>query len=333
MSWKILVTARTINEVGRDAVALLQKAGCEVMIAPKLGPLKSEDLLPQLQGKDAALISPDQFNAEVLASPAAANLKIISRWGVGYDSIDIAAATKQGIVVAYTPGFLNETVADYTFALLLTLARRVHEAHQMMERGEWKLLWGGDVFGKTLGIVGCGRIGQAVAKRAAGFNLRLLGYDVAPNPDAEKLGIQFVSFDELLAKSDFVSLHCALTPQNQGLFDEKAFRKMKRDALLINTARGALVNEPALVQALREKLIGGAALDVFAKEPLPADHSLKNIPNLLLSPHMAPCGRETGQRVSMAAAQAIVDAMHGRKPQMVVDPMIFQAPNLRIKLA
>jgi phosphoglycerate dehydrogenase-like enzyme len=333
MSWKILVTARTISEVGREAVDFLRQAGCEVVIPQKLGPLRAEELTAQLAGFDAALVSPDQFTAEVLASPALSQLKIISRWGVGYDSIDVAAATRLGIVVAYTPGFLNETVADYTFALLLSLARRVHDAHAMMSGGTWKLLWGVDVFGKTVGLIGCGRIGQAVARRAAGFNLRLLAYDVAPNPAAEKIGVRFVPLDELLGRSDFVSLHCALTPENHGFFNEAIFRKMKPGALLVNTARGALINEGDLARALVEGRLGGAALDVFTQEPLPAVHPLRGVPNLLLSPHQAPCARETGQRVSMAAARAIVDLMQGRRPELVVDRAVFDSPALRARLS
>jgi phosphoglycerate dehydrogenase-like enzyme len=332
MAWKIFVTARTIREVGKGAVELLRGAGCELIIPEKLGPLKADDLRPQLKGMDAALISPDQFNAEVLGSPEAAQLKIISRWGVGYDSIDVPAATKQGIVVAYTPGLLNDTVADYTFALLFAIARRVHEADAAMHRGEWKLLWGNDIFGKTLGIIGCGRIGQAVARRGTGFNFRLLGHDVFASPDAEKLGIKFVGLDELLEQSDFVSLHCALTPENRGLIGEAQLRKMKRTAYLINTARGALVNEPALERALKENWIAGAALDTFAAEPMAVDHPFRTTPNLLLSPHQAPCGRETGERVSLTAAQAIVDLMNGQRPQLVIDPSVFDAPNLRAKL-
>ena len=332
MSWKVFISARTIPEVGQNALALLRSANCEIIIPPKVGPLKASELLPQLVGMDAVLISPDEFNADVLGSREASSLKIISRWGVGYDSIDIPAATKNGIVVAFTPGLLNETVADYTFALLFTMARRVHEADAMMRRGEWKLLWGGDIFGKTLGIIGCGRIGQAVARRAAGFNLRLLGYDVSPNPDAEKIGVKFVPLEELLAQSDFISLHSALTPDNRGLLGEAQFSKMKTSAYVINTARGALIDDAALIRALQENRIAGAALDAFVKEPLPADHPFRGVPNLLLSPHQAPCGRETGERVSITSAQAIVDLMNGRKPQMVVDPAVFSSPALRAVL-
>ena len=220
MSWKVLITARTMNEVGASALQLLRNAGCDVITPPKLGPLSADELLKGLPDMDAVLASMDKFTETVITSSAAAKLKIISRWGVGYDAIDVPAATKAGIVVAYTPGLLDETVADFAFALLLALARRVHIGHLDMTGGVWRGVWGNDVFGKTLGILGCGRIGRAVARRATGFNMRLIAYDVQPSPEAEKLGVKFVSLDELLADSDFLSLHAALTPQNRGLIGE-----------------------------------------------------------------------------------------------------------------
>ncbi len=332
MSWKVLITARTLNEVGASATQLLRDAGCELVIPPKFGPLTAEVLEPLLEGNDAVLASMDKFTAAVLSSPAASQLKVISRWGVGYDAIDVPAATQQGVVVAYTPGFLNETVADFAFALLLSAARRVHIGHATMSSGQWTAAWGNDVHGKTLGILGCGRIGQAMARRAAGFNMRLIGYDIAPNAEAEKLGIQFVSLDELLAQSDFLTLHAALTPQNRGLIGEAQLRKMKPTAYLINTARGALVDEAALVRALHENWIGGAALDAFVTEPLPENHPLRTAPNALLTPHLASFARETGERVSLASAQAIVDLLQGRRPQFVVNPEVYKSNSLRVAL-
>src|SRR6266480_1998317 len=239
MPWKVLITARTMNEVGAPALQLLRDAGCELVIPPKPGPCAADELLKLLPG------------------------------------IDAPAATRAGIVIAYTPGLLDETVADFAFALMLALARRVHVGHLDMSNAIWRGVWGNDVFGKTLGILGCGRIGRAVARRATGFNMRLIAHDVQPNPEAEKLGVRFVSLEELLAQSDFLSLHAALTPQNRGLIGETHLRKMKRTAYLINTARGALVDENALAQALREGWIAGAALDTFAVEPLPAEHILR----------------------------------------------------------
>jgi phosphoglycerate dehydrogenase-like enzyme len=332
VSWKILVTARTLDVVGQAATATLRQAGCELIVPPRPGPLPADQLLELLPGADAVFASMDPFTESVLGSPAAANLKIISRWGVGYDAIDVPAATRLGVVVAYTPGLLNDAVADYAFALLLAVARRVHVGHLTMSQGAWTSTWGHDVAGKTLGLLGCGRIGQAVARRAKGFEMRLLSYDVVPSAAAEQCGIQFVSLDELLAQSDFLSLHAALTPQNRGLIGEAQLRKMKPSAYLINTARGALVDETALGRALNEGWIAGAAVDAFATEPLPIDHPLRRAANLLLTPHQASFARETGERVSSAAAQAIVDLMNGQRPKFVVNPDVFASPILRARL-
>ena len=331
MSWKVLITARTMNEVGLSALDRMRKAGCEIVLPPKPGPLAAHELLNVLPDSDAVLASMDKFTDEVLESESASCLKIISRWGVGYDAIDIAAATRQGIVVAYAPGLLNETVADYAFALLLALARRLHEGHATMRAGQWTPAWGHDVFGKTLGLLGCGRIGQAVAKRATGFSMRLIAHDPVAPPEAKELGVKFVSFEELLAESDFLSLHAALTKENRGLLREAELRKMKSTAYLVNTARGALVDEAALVRALEQGWIAGAALDAFVIEPLPADHPLRRAPNLLLTPHQASFAYETGERVSLSAAQAIIDLMNGRQPQFVVNPEVFKSPDLRAR--
>lgn len=332
MSWKVLITARTLDEVGQQAVAMLKKAGCELVIPPKYGPHPAETLLKLLPGHDAVFASMDKFTPEVLGSEAARSLKLISRWGVGYDAIDVPAATKNGIVIAYTPGLLNETVADCAFALLLSAARRIHLGHQGMSGGKWEPQWGHDVHGKTLGILGCGRIGLAMARRGTGFNMRIIAHDICGNPDAEKLGIKFVGLDELLGQSDFVSLHAALTPENRGLLNEARLRKMKPTAYLINTARGALIDETALAKALNEGVIAGAALDAFVTEPLPADHPLRTAKNVLLTPHLASFARETGERVSNTASQAIIDLMQGRKPQFVVNPEVYQSAALRVRV-
>jgi len=292
VSWKVLITARTLDEVGQQAVATLKNAGCELVIPPKYGPHPADTLSKLLPGNDAVFASMDKFTADVLASEAARNLKVISRWGVGYDAIDVPAATKNGIVVAYTPGLLNETVADCAFALLLSIARRIHLGHQGMSAGRWEPHWGHDVHGKTLGILGCGRIGLAMARRGTGFNMRILAHDICANPEAEKLGVQFVSLDELLAQSDFVSLHAALTPENRGLLNEARLRKMKPTAYLINTARGALIDETALAKVLNEGVIAGAALDAATPRDAAAPRSwrLRNASTVATSFGVS-CGR------------------------------------------
>ena len=332
MSWNVLITARTMNETGTRALQSLRDAGCNVIIPPKQGPLNEAELLPQLVTADAVLASMDKFSGAVLSAPEAQSLKLISRWGVGYDAIDVPAATRQGIVVAYCPGMLNETVADYAFSLLCALARRVHEGHEVMRRGEWRIAWGHNIHGKTLGILGCGRIGQAMARRAAGFGMRLLGYDIAESPEAKKLGMTFVSLDELLAQSDFLSLHSALTAENRNMIGEAQLKRMKPSSYVINTARGALIDENALIRAVTEKWIAGAALDAYAVEPLPKDHPLRSAPNILITPHQASCSYETGEQVSDASAAAIVELMNGRKPRWVVDEKVYEAANLRAKV-
>jgi glyoxylate reductase len=327
--WTVLLTARVFDTVGAAALKLLQDSGCNVLLPPNYGPHKADVIQNLLPGVDATLCSPDQYTAAVLQSEAASKLKVISRWGVGYDSIDIKAATALGIPVAYTPGMLNETVADWTWALLLGVARRVPWAHGVMAQGQWKQFWGHDVAGKTLGIIGCGRIGQAVAKRAGGFDMRVIGYDVVP---CEAKGIEFVPLDQLLAESDFVSLHAALTPESRGLIGEAQLKKMKRSAYLINTGRGPLIDEAAVAKALHDGIIAGAALDVFVTEPLAVESPLRSAPNCLLAAHQASFAKETAEKVTYQAAQAIVDFMNGRKPRWVVDPGVYESEVLRVKV-
>ena len=328
MSWKILITASGVGRAGQQAQALLRGAGCKFVFPPKFGSLRAAELLPLLKKMDAVIASLDEFSAAVLTSQNASDLKIIARWGVGYDSVDLAAATGCGIVVTYTPGLLDEAVAEYTLALLLALARRVHDGYAAMRNKEWKVAWGHDLSGKTLGIIGCGRIGLAVARRAIGFDLRLLGYDPLPSKEGKKLGIRFVGLNKLLAQSDIVSLHASLTDRSRGLIGKAELAKMKPSAYLINTARGALVDEVALARALSKKQIAGAALDVFSTEPLPPDGPLHSAPNLLLSPHQASFTFESGERVSAAAAQAVLDLMRGKRPKNVLNPEVFRSKAL-----
>jgi lactate dehydrogenase-like 2-hydroxyacid dehydrogenase len=329
MSWRVLITARTLDEVGAGALKLLEGSGCELIFPPNYGPHRPETLIPLLERADAVLADMDHFHCHVLESREAQDLKVISRWGVGYDAIDVPAATRHGIVVAYTPGLLNEAVADFAFGLLLAVARRIHLAHLQMSQGEWKTPWGDDVHGKTLGIIGCGRIGSAMARRASGFNMRVLSYDICVNTEAEKLSVQFVSMDELLAESDFLSLHAPLTAQNRGLIGEGELRKMKSTAYIINTARGALIDEAALLR--RCMRIGSPErLWMLFSSSRCRQSTRSGELRMSCSPLiLASFGRGTGERVSLCAAQAIVDLEHGRKPEFVVNPEVFGSPDLR----
>ena len=333
MSWNVLITARAANDAGRQAVERLRQAGCQVAFTSPFGPYPAERLVELLRGYDAVLASSDAYSAAVFSAADLARLKVVSRWGVGTDSVDLAAATAAGVVVAYTPGLLDECVADYAWALLCAVARGIHAGHASMREGKWEVTWGHAIHGRTLGIVGCGRIGRAMARRAAGFGMRLLGYDLHPTPEAERLGVRFVSLDELLAESDFVSLHAALTSSSRGLIGPRELARMKPTAYLVNTARGAMIDDEALLDALEHRRLAGAALDAFAAEPLPPDHPLRRCEHLLVTPHQAFNAVETGEQVSLVAATAIIDCMTGRRPQFVANPDVLSSPALRVRLA
>ena len=326
--WKVLLTARASFDAGAAARELLSAAGISVTVSEPFGPLDVPALTKALRGFDAVLASSDAYSAPFFASPEVADLKVVSRWGVGLDCVDLAAATRAGVVICNTPGLLDEAVADYAWALLFAVARRVDAGQDLLRSGEWSVAWGHDIHGKTLGIIGCGRIGKAVARRALGFGISVLGYD----PHVAKTGsegIEFVDLDRLLAESDFVSLHSALTPDNRGLIGAGELARMKPTSYLINTARGALVDEAALIAVLERGGIAGAAIDAFAAEPLPASSALRRCPRLLITPHQAFNSVETGEKVSLMAAEAIVDVLQGRRPKHVANPDVLSSTTLR----
>ena len=332
MKWKILNLAKPFTFSGDSGVRMLEEGECELVTTEKPGPLSGEDLKSELAGVDAVVAGGDEFCAELLEAPEAGDLKIIARWGVGYDAIDVPAATRAGIVVGFLPGFLDDVVADYTWALLLGMARRIPWGQTSMLEGGWQPAWGHDVVRRTLGIVGCGRIGTAVARRASGFEMRVLAFDPFPNDAAREAGVEFVSLEELLEQSDFVSLNAAAMAANRGIIGEAELRRMKESAYLINTARGSLLDEAAMVRALSEGWIAGAALDCFVKEPLPSDHPLRSAPNVLLCPHMAPCAWGNAQEMNRGVAQTILDLKAGKRPDLVVNPEVFESEALRAQL-
>lgn len=312
---QILIARKIFDE----AVALLVEAGLDYWHNEADAPLS----LPEMQARAAeaeAIICllTDRIDAQVM--DAAPRLKIIANVAVGYDNVDVAAATERGIIVTNTPDVLTECTADLTFALLLAIARRIVEADAYMraEKFEgWELFQphlGLDVYGKTLGIVGLGRIGTAVARRAAlGFNMNVL-YSSSPKPKVEQeLGAQHVSFPDLLRQSDFVSIHTPLTPQTRHLFTLNEFRQMKETAVLINTSRGPIVKEADLVQALEQGLIAGAGLDVYEAEPK-AHPGLARLPQVVMVPHIGSATTETRRRMAVMAAQNVVKVLGGERP-------------------
>jgi len=331
MGWTVLVTARAFWVSGAEARRELEAAGCRVVDAPEAGPLPEHVLIPLLQPCDAVIASNDPYTAAVFA--ACPRLKVVSRCGVGIDRIDTAAATEAGVVVANIPDAMTEAVADFTLALMLAVARRIPEGDALMRAGGWGEFPGVQLPGKTLGLVGFGQIGRAVARRALGFGMRLLACDPrlaggrAPDPPAE-----VVSLQELLERSDFVSLHAPATPETAGLFGSAEFGRMKPTAYFINTARGALVDEAALVDALNRGLIAGAGIDVYAQEPCPPDHPLRRAPNTVLAPHNAFNSVEAAREMSLRSAAAILDVMRGGRPRCPVNPAVFESPPLRCRV-
>lgn len=293
---------------------------CDVDIWPNALPPDKSVLMEKVRHIDG-LVSflTDTIDEEVIG--ACAHVKVISQVAVGYDNIDINAASAKSIVVTNTPGVLTETTADFAFTLLLASARRLVEADRYLRTGHWKVPWaldmllGLDLHGHTLGIVGLGRIGQAVARRAQGFNMRILYCDITPQPELEQeLGLERVSLEQLLKESDFVSLHVPLTSETQGMISASELKKMKSSACLINTSRGAVIDQDALVQALTEKTIAYAGLDVYEEEPINKDHPLLKLENVTLTPHIASASITTRSKMAQMAAENCVAVLCQKKP-------------------
>ena len=272
----------------------------------------------------------EKIDKEVIEA-AGPNLWGISQVAVGFDNIDVEAATRKGIYVTNTPGVLTETTADYAFALLMATARRIAEADRYVRAGKWNVPWGllmflgQDIWGKTIGIIGMGRIGTAVARRAKGFNMKILYYDIYRNEKAEKeLGAKYVDLETLLKESDFVTLHVPLTPQTRHLIDEEKLKLMKKTACLINTSRGPVVDEKALYKALKEGWIWAAGLDVWEKEPTDPNNPLLTLDNVTVSPHIASASYETRLRMAMMAVENMTAILEGRVPPNLVNKEVLK---------
>jgi glyoxylate reductase len=293
---------------------------CQVTLNKKPTPPSRKELLKNISGKDAILcMLSDRIDKEVM--DAAPGLKIISSYSTGFEHIDVAEATRRGIYVTYTSDILAEATADLTFALILACARNVVAGDAMVRKGRWRVGWAPDlllgqsVHGATLGIVGLGRIGSAVARRARGFDMKILYHNRSRNEKAEAgLGAQYTSLDGLLAESDFVSIHTTMNGASRQLINKDSLVKMKPTAFLINTARGAIVNERDLIAALKKKMIAGAGLDVFDKEPLSRTSSLVRMKNVVLLPHIGSASRQTRSRMADVAVKSILDALSGKSP-------------------
>jgi len=322
---KIFVTRKTPGSHLEE----LSKDGHEVVISEFDRPLTGEELVRGVTGMDGIItLLTDRVDADLMDA-AGPQLKIVSNYAVGFDNIDVKAASDRGIVVTNTPSDeVNEAVAEHTWALILALARRVVEADESVRRGAFRgwnpgVFLGSSLIGKTLGIVGLGRIGSMVARRAKGYNMTVLYNKRTPDPEAEKeLGVGFATLDDLLSKSDFVSLHVPLTDETRGMINVSSLAKMKEGSYLINTARGPIVVESDLVEALKTGKLKGAALDVFENEP-DVHPELINMQNVITTPHIGSATIEARTKMGEQAVESIVSLFHNQKPQNLVNPEIW----------
>src|SRR5882762_6965159 len=303
-------------------------ASCDVDYWIKPERISKEELFRRLADKEGLVcLLTEKVNEELLA--AAPKLRIAANVAVGYDNITLADCTKRGVAATNTPGVLDETTADFAWTLMMALARRLAEGEQLARSGNWKgwnldQLCGADIWGKTLGLVGFGRIGRAVARRALGFHMKVIYTDAvkAPAEVAKSLNVEYRDMNALLAESDFISLHVPLIPETRGLFNSPKFYRMKPTAFLINTSRGPVVEESALVAALDAKKIAGAALDVYENEPF--IHPGLKRPNVVLAPHLASASLETRTKMAVMAATNVVGLFQGQMPPNMINPAVLR---------
>ena len=308
--------------VGNGLERLAQSA--DVSVWPGLDPPPPEALREHAAKSDALLTTiADHLDATFF--DACPSIRVVSQLAVGYDNIDVTAATERGVLVCNTPGVLTDATADLAFALMLAHSRRLFAADHALRNGEWGewspvFMLSRDLHGKALGIVGLGAIGKAVAERAKGFKMPLLYWSRSRKPESEaELGAQYRELDDLLREADYISIHVALSDETRGLIGEREFGLMKPEAVIVNTARGPIIDQDALYEALVEKRIGGAALDVFAEEPLPTDHPLLALENVVVSPHVGSATFETRARMTDLAVDNLLAYFTGEKPPAAVN--------------
>lgn len=325
MSFKMVVTPRSFLRTAGQHHELLEQAGCEVVPNPFDRPLKTNELKELIADADGVILGLDECPAEIIQ--AAPRLRVISRYGTGIDKVDLEAATKAGVVVTVTPGTNHISVAELTIGLLLALARRIPQHNATAKQGSWKRITGIELADKNLGIVGLGKISHEVIKRAYCFGMHLSVHLVHPSYSDEELsskyGVRYGELDLLLAESDFLSLHCVLTPQQVGMISEPQLRAMKPGSYLVNTARGELVDEEALAKALEEGWIAGAASDVMTKEPPDASHPLLRQDNFILSPHAGAATEESALRMGILSVENALQVLNGKRPYHVINPEVY----------
>lgn len=312
--YRVLVSCPLITDAIDNYAAEFEAHDIAYDVADVDQQLTETELLDVIDQYDGVLAGDDEFTQEVIE--AGSRLQIIAKWGIGIDAIDTGAAADHGVAVKNTPGAFNDEVADVVIGYAIMLTRRLHEIDQKVRGGEWACPRGVSLAGKTFGVIGVGDIGSTVARRADALGMRVLGTDVEPFPEELKadIDIERVKQDELLDRSDVVSLNCALTPATREMVGAAELERLGEEGYLINTARGELVDQPALVEALEAGTIAGAALDVFADEPLPIDHQLTELDSVILGSHNAQNTEEAVSRVHDRAVDNLIEGLVGERP-------------------
>ena len=311
MSYKILVATRSFGSTSSKPWDVLNEAGCEIVKADMSQKMTEERLIELLHGVDGAIIGVVPMSAHVMEH--ALSLKAVSMHGVGVDHIDLTAATQRGIVIANCLGANEQSVADLTIGLMISIAREIPSVDKAVRGGGWGAHAGSELWKKTLGLVGFGRIGHGVAKRALGFDMQVLAYDPYVQAESIEHGVSLVSLDEVLRRADFVSLHASLNDETRQMIGKAQLQVMKPSAYLINTSRGGLVDEKALYAVLVENQIAGVAQDVYDMEP-PKDSPLLQLENVVLTPHIGAHTRESIERMGVMAAENVLRTLQGGQP-------------------
>lgn len=322
MKKKILITARTFGKIAKEPLQMFSPEAYELVWNPYHRPPTEEDYACLAQGVSAMIVGGEKVPAKVLEGSSL--LRVISVHGVGTDNIDLKLATERGIMVCNAPGANTNAVAELAIGLMLAAARRIPYADRQVKAGKWGQCIGVELAGKVLGIVGLGRIGRAVARKARALSMRVLAYDI--QMDGEFLreeGIEALALDDLLSRSDFVSLHCPLTPETEGLIEERRLQMMKPTAYLINLSRGKVVEEAALARALGQGWIAGAATDVYSVEP-PVGSPLLSVEGLVTTMHMGAHTYEALAEMGRITAQNVLDALEGRRPRFLINPEAWE---------
>lgn len=316
-NWKVLASAVTFGKANKQPKARLEAMGCEVITNPFGRPLTVQEFVRYGADANAFIVGNDKVTAEVISH--CPNLKVIAKHGIGVDSIDIQAANARGIVVTNAPGTNSQEVADLAIGFMIMLGRGLYQANRDTKANKWIKPMGASMYEKTIGIVGTGTIGSALASRASGFKMNILGYDLYENDEVKKYGLKYVSLDELLAAADYVSLHLPHTSATSNIINAEKIHKMKQGAILVNTARSQLVDYAALYQALKNGALRGYATDVYEYEP-PEHIALFDLENVLLTPHIGGTTLESNRRMGDTAVDNVIAVLKGETAPNIVQP-------------